>query len=124
MDKKEAYKVAVASTDGIVVNSHFGKAATFYIYENHPEDDSWKLVERRLVPPVCDGGEHDDTRLQEQAERFLDCKYILVSRIGAGAEHALEANGIHPLELSGLITESLKQLVVYEKLQQLITQKY
>lgn len=120
MDKKKGFKVAVASTDGIVVNSHFGKAATFYIYENRPKDDTWKLIERRLVPPVCDGGEHDDTRLQNQVKKFLDCKYILISRIGPGAAQALEQNEIYPLEMPGVITESLEQLVMYEKLQQLL----
>lgn len=32
----------------------------------------------------------------------------------------LEQNEIYPLELPGLITESLEQLVMYEKLQQLL----
>jgi len=120
MDKKKEFKVAVASTDGIVVNSHFGKAATFYIYENHPKDDTWKLTERRLVPPVCEGGEHDDIRLQNQVKKFLDCKYILISRIGPGAAQVLEQNEIYPLELPGLITESLDQLITYEKIRQLL----
>ena len=120
MDKKEEFKVAVASTDGIVVNSHFGKAATFYIYKKNPKDNTWKLVERRLVPPVCEGGEHDDARLQNQVKKFSDCKYILISRIGLGAAQMLEQNKIYPLELPGLITESLEQLVMYEKLQQLL----
>lgn len=120
MDKKKEFKVAVASTDGIVVNSHFGKAATFYIYESHPKDDTWRLKERRLVPPVCEGGEHDDARLQNQIKKFSDCKYILISRIGPGAAQVLEQNEIYPLELPGLITESLEQLVMYEKLQQLL----
>ena len=31
MDKEE-YKIAVASSDGIVVNNHFGRAKDFYIY--------------------------------------------------------------------------------------------
>ena len=120
MDKKKGFKVAVASTDGIVVNSHFGQAATFYIYEKNPKDDTWKLAERRLVPPVCAGGEHEDARLQNQVKKFSDCKYILISRIGLGAAQMLEQNEIYPLELPGLITESLEQLVMYEKLQQLL----
>lgn len=32
MDKDE-YKIAVASSDGIVVNNHFGRAKEFYIYQ-------------------------------------------------------------------------------------------
>ena len=30
---KDTYRVAAASSDGIVVNSHFGKAGLFHIYE-------------------------------------------------------------------------------------------
>lgn len=123
MDKKKLFKVAVASTDGKEVDSHFGKATLFYIYENHPEDDSWKLTEQRKVTPVCDGGNHDDTRLQEQVENFSDCKYILVSKIGWSAENALEEEDIHSLELPGTITEALDKLIKYEKLQQLIQQR-
>ena len=32
MDEKD-YRIAVASSDGIVVNNHFGRARAFYIYE-------------------------------------------------------------------------------------------
>lgn len=120
MDKRKEFKVAVASTDGIVVNSHFGKAGIFYIYKISSKDDTWELQEKRQVLPVCDGGDHDDARLQDQVKKFWDCKYILVSRIGPGAAQALEQNEIYPLELPGEIPESLEQVIIHEKLQQLL----
>lgn len=67
MDKKKNL-IAVASSDGIVVNNHFGKARTFYIYEE--KDDKITYVEKREVEPVCNGGNHDDDRLQENLEKF------------------------------------------------------
>ena len=123
MADKNQYKIAVASSDGIVVNSHFGRAEDFLIYrlEIDNENDSWlkEFIELRKVAPVCQGGNHDDNRLQETAKLFSDCKYVLVSRIGQGAAFALEGKGITPMELPGMIDESIEKLIVYEKLQSL-----
>ena len=123
MDDERKYQIAVASSDGIVVNSHFGRADQFLIYqlEIDNENDDWmkKYVELRKVVPVCQGGNHDDNRLQETAKLFSDCKYVLVSRIGQGAAFALEGKGITPMELPGMIDESIEKLIVYEKLQSL-----
>ncbi|MGN0165091.1 MAG: NifB/NifX family molybdenum-iron cluster-binding protein [Lachnospiraceae bacterium] len=116
MDEK--YLVAVASSDGIVVNSHFGKAGEFYIYEIG-EDGTAALVERRHMQPVCSRGEHDDKQLSENLNRLRDCKYILVSRIGVGASDAAERMGLVPMELPGMIQDSLSQLITYQKIQRL-----
>ncbi|MBQ3666148.1 MAG: dinitrogenase iron-molybdenum cofactor biosynthesis protein [Lachnospiraceae bacterium] len=123
MDDERKYQIAVASSDGIVVNSHFGRADQFLIYqlEIDNENDDWmkKYVELRKVAPVCQGGNHDDNRLEKTADLFLDCKYILVSRIGQGAANVLEGKGIIPMELPGMIDESIHQLIIYEKLKSL-----
>jgi predicted Fe-Mo cluster-binding NifX family protein len=113
------YSIAVATSDEIVVNQHFGRANKFLIFaldqENQPE-----LIERRMITPVCDGGEHDDDRLEKTAKLFTDCKYILVSRIGFVAARVLEQFGIIPMELPGMIEESIQKLVSYEEVQELM----
>ena len=91
---KETEKIAVASSDGIVVNRHFGHAGKFYIYEI--ADDDAKLVETRKVEPVCQGGNHDDRRLSENIDKIGDCKYLLVSKIGYGAAAVAEQRGVIP----------------------------
>ena len=116
MDKKKNL-IAVASSDGIVVNNHFGKARTFYIYEE--KDDKITYVEKREVEPVCNGGNHDDDRLQENLEKFTDCKYLLVSRIGYGAAAAAQSYGIDTYELPGMIEDSIRQVINYEKVKYL-----
>lgn len=116
MDKKKNL-IAVASSDGIVVNNHFGKARTFYIYEE--KDDKITYVEKREVEPVCNGGNHDDDRLQENLEKFTDCKYLLVSRIGYGAAAAVQSYGIDTYELPGMIEDSIRQVINYEKVKNL-----
>ena len=116
--KESLYKVAVASGDGIVVNRHFGKADTFYIYEV-TETGKYRLLEIRTVTPVCNGGNHNDNALRNNICKLEDCKYILVARIGTGAANIVEQSGIIPMELPGMIEESIGKLFTYEQLQNL-----
>ena len=117
--KAEVYKVAVASSDGIVINQHFGRADTFYIYEV-TETGKYRLLETRIIAPVCNGGNHDDNGLWDNVSKFKDCKYILASRIGMGAANAMEQSGIIPMELPGIIGNSIGRLIAYEQLQSLL----
>lgn len=114
---KESEKIAVASSDGIVVNRHFGHAREFYIYEIAGDDV--KLLGIRKVEPVCQGGNHDDRRLSETIDKIGDCKYLLVSRIGHGAAAAAEQRGVIPYEIPGMIEESIQQLLNYRKIKKL-----
>lgn len=116
--KEGIYKVAVASGDGIVVNRHFGRADTFYIYEI-TETGKCRLLETRAVTPICNGGNHNDNELRDNISKLKDCKYILVSRIGMGAASVMEQSGITPMELPGMIEESINKLITYEQLQNL-----
>lgn len=119
MDKSaEVYQVAVASSDGIVVNQHFGRADTFYIYEVMKEG-TYRLLEKRVVTPICNGGNHDEKELHNNVSKLKDCRYIVVSRIGAGAVNIVEQLGMTPMELPGMMEESLDKVITYEKLQNL-----
>lgn len=114
-------KIAIASTDGKVVNQHFGKAEMFYIVEtDRKTQDEIKLKEIRQVQALCEGGEHTDERLGKAIEQIADCKYVLVSRIGYRAQQALEAAGIQVFELPGIIGESVKELLNYLEIQEFI----
>ena len=50
---------------------------------------------------------------------FTDCKYILVSRIGPGAENMAQQLGITAVELPGDLEEGLEKLRTYEQIQKL-----
>jgi len=110
-------KIAVATSDGIVVNNHFGRARKFYIYE--VKDEALDFKEIREVTPVCDCGNHDDNKLRENIKAIEDCKYLLVSKIGDGALAEVESFGIEAYELPGIISESVKQLSAYVQLKEL-----
>lgn len=117
MDKID-YKIAVASSDGIVVNNHFGRAKDFYIYTIDSREQI-KFLEKRIMNPVCDGGNHDDQKLDENLKNLSDCDYLLVSRIGEGAYHRAKQFGIESYEIPGMIEDSIKQLINYIKIKNL-----
>ncbi len=112
------YRIAVASSDGIVVNQHYGRASLFRIYDVL-SNNTIQLVEIREVVPVCQGGSHDNDRLKKNIEHLLDCNYVLVSRIGQEAATLVEQEGIIPMELPGIIEESVQKLIAYEEIQNL-----
>ena len=111
MDETE-YKIAVASSDGIVVNSHFGRARRFWIFAL--KNGKLEHLETREVVPVCEMGTHDEAVLKENVERLSDCTHILAARIGDGARAIIESYGINVYELPGLIEESVDKMVRYE----------
>lgn len=115
-------RIAVASTDGKVVNQHFGRADRFYIIEADTVNTGrFQLKEIRQTDVFCEGGEHDDNRLDKAIERIADCEYVLVSRIGYRAANAVEAQGIRVFELPGIISESIEELLNYIEIQNMIS---
>lgn len=112
------YRIAVASSDGIVVNQHFGHAEKFLIYEV-TDGGNFCFIETRTVEPVCSYGNHDDKKLTENLRKIQDCKYLLVSRIGAGACTQAEHLGITPVELPDIIEESIRKVISFEQIQNL-----
>lgn len=112
------YLIAVASSDGIVVNQHFGRADRFIIYRAC-ESCVESTGETRTVTPVCSGGDHNEDAMLENIKTVSDCKYLLVSRIGQRAAMLVEQNGIIPMEIPGLIEESLKKVSEFDQIQNL-----
>lgn len=101
-------KVAVASSDGIVINTHFGRADTFYIYETR-KDAKEQLLEVRKGKPFCHGGEHEDSDLLDAVRLLADCEKIYVLQIGYGAEKELREHGITPIVARGMIEEIISE---------------
>ena len=75
----DSYKVALASTDGQNVNTHYGRAQAFYVYRVNDEE-GYDFVEERTVTPLCSNGSHLVSQMQESTARFCDCKYVVASR--------------------------------------------
>lgn len=114
------YRVGIASSDGLVVNQHFGRATQFLIVDID-EENKMHFVEKRIVPPVCDGGDHNDHKLIMNIEKFVDCHYLLVSRIGRPAEDELNKYYITVFEIPGLIEESIEKMLNYIEIQKMLS---
>ncbi|HBG65728.1 MAG TPA: dinitrogenase iron-molybdenum cofactor biosynthesis protein [Treponema sp.] len=110
------YKVALASSDGTMVNRHYGKAGQFFIYAVN-DDEGYEFVEERNVIPVCTENGHLESAMQESTARFSDCRYVVASRIGSGACASLSARGITAMELPGSIEEAIVKIWKYNRIQ-------
>lgn len=89
-----SYRIAAASTDGIVVNQHFGHADRFHIIDLLPESGEYKYIETREVAPCCHGGDHEESSFDSTIQTLSDVQAVLVSRIGDGAADYLESKGL------------------------------
>lgn len=93
--------VAVASSDGSHIDTHFGHADKFYIYE--VGKDKSRLVDIRKTERFCtkDSNHGKNNRVMEKFVLLLnDCEILLCSSIGYHVAESLRDYGInaHMLE--------------------------
>lgn len=91
-------RVAAASTDGKVINQHFGHAESFYIFDIDINNISFEYIENREIEPCCNNYSHSEQAFENVASKLSDCKAILVSQIGDGAVSFLESKGFEVFE--------------------------
>ncbi|HMK44199.1 MAG TPA: nitrogen fixation protein NifX [Dissulfurispiraceae bacterium] len=112
-------KVGFATTDGIHVDEHFGRAGMFAIYDMTV--DAFMFVEQRRFADGIDqtvvetrgmGQIHDD-RVEDKVERLADCKIIYLTEIGGPSAARLIKKGIMPIKVKDVVTiqESLDKLL-------------
>lgn len=111
-------KVAFATTDGISVNEHFGRAGMFAIYEL--DASGYTLLETRRFSEGRDtaveetkgmGSVHDE-RVEHKVERVSDCRIIYLTEIGGPSAARLARRGIMPVKVKEPvgIEESMRRL--------------
>ena len=88
---------AVATRTGAVVDTHFGQANEFYIYEG--DESNVRFVETRNVKKYCNGPQCDDKgdRWESVIHAVSDCDAVLALRIGPAPERLLKENGIEAI---------------------------
>jgi predicted Fe-Mo cluster-binding NifX family protein len=107
-----AWRVAIASIDGILITEHFGRSRFFYVVDIQ-RDGSAAPVERRDVTPACGAGGHSDDGLDAVVSTLKDCVAVLVAKIGPGAQQQLQLRGIHAIEGPAVAEEAYKKLAEY-----------
>ena len=109
------YRVAIASTDNINVDQHFGRAESFLIVDVN-EDGTYEEIEQRFVTPVCMGGHHNQENLRKGARALEDCNFVLAARIGEGANAELAERNRASFEMHGKVEYAIGRLHGYLEL--------
>jgi nitrogen fixation protein NifX len=112
-------KVAFATTDGINVDEHFGRAGMFVVYDLI--QDGYKFIEARKFADGRDaeieetkgmGRIHDD-RVQLKVDKLADCRIIYLTEIGGPSAARLVNKGIMPIKVKETVSieEALHKLL-------------
>jgi nitrogen fixation protein NifX len=116
-----AYNIAVASTDGINIDKHFGASDSFFIIKVNDDGTYENLGERVVAEAQKDisstscGGYSGDPSIQKKIEVISDCKCLLCSKCGPGSEKKIGKNNISAFEIDLKIDEALKKIIKYYK---------
>nr|AAC45519.1 NifX [Methanococcus maripaludis] len=103
----ESLKVAIASTDGVNVNMHFGAATHFFIFEI--KDNVAEFLEFR-GNPTKHIKDHTD-RWNYALELLKDCGAIFCSRMGDHPKSVLEGKGMKVVMTGNTLKDALKEFL-------------
>lgn len=119
----DTYKVAVATSDGKNVDSHFGHVSSFLILEVDGESGHFEDIEDRSVAAACSAGERGGvscggrngvgegkSAMDAIAEILEDVDYVLTARIGPHAIRALAKYNITAYDIVLPIDEAVKKI--------------
>lgn len=86
-------KVAFASTDGVYIDEHFGRAERFLIWDVGPDTAAFSGI----AEVTSEGGDEED-RIEARTSVLADCVLVYVLQIGGPAAARLVAKKIHPVK--------------------------
>lgn len=112
-------RVAFATTNGVSVDEHFGRAGKFAIYDLTGE--GYRLLEMRKFAEGRDaaveetkgmGRAHEDL-VEKKVDKLADCKIIYLTEIGGPSASRLVRKGIMPIKVKEAVSieESLEKLL-------------
>jgi nitrogen fixation protein NifX len=109
-------KVAFATTDGMHVDEHFGRAGKFSLYE-FAKDGYVCLGLRefsegrdKAVEATKGMGAAHDLAVEEKVEKLSDCRIIYLTAIGGPSAARLARKGIMPVKVAeGAVIEELAE---------------
>lgn len=104
------YKFAIASSNGFVIDQHFGHAEDFYIYESNGDES--RFIEKRAVSKYCNGQDFcddEESKIDRIVGTIKDCDAVVMLRIGYRPSKELEARGIRIIQSCGKIADVIEQ---------------
>ena len=99
-------KIAITSTNGKTIDTHFGQATCFYIYDVH--DRQAKFIEKRFTMGYCITKENHQFRKDRFDNVFNiigDCLLLYTAKIGEVPLDALRERGMSVRIFEGKISE-------------------
>ena len=125
-----SYKIALASSDGVNVDEHFGAASSFLIYEVSDEG-AFSLLERRTydggdeaassggcnpAPGSCGGqgkGCGQGAAVSAKVRLVEDCRSVVAAKIGFNVTKQLEKKAISGFDVDCTVQEALEKITKY-----------
>jgi predicted Fe-Mo cluster-binding NifX family protein len=99
-------RVAVATSTGERVDSHFSQSPFFDIYDI--KEGAWKFAQRRA------------NTFAKVAVFISDCQFVVANRIGSGAVGYLVDHGIRAAQFDDTVENALRALIASGKLTKLL----
>lgn len=91
-------KVGFCSTEGILIDEHFGRSEKIFVYDVSVSKSSF--IEERCVVVAEPNREHLDA-IDEKINQIKDCKILYFTQIGGPAAAKLIKNNIFPIKIEG-----------------------
>ncbi len=98
-------KIAVASTDGKVVDLHFGDTKHFLIFKIEGGESKFHEIRKKTEMPL---NNHQE-RWVASIDLINDCKAVISSRIGKKPVLELRKLGIRPVQLDCEVKEAVDE---------------
>jgi predicted Fe-Mo cluster-binding NifX family protein len=124
---KMPYNIALTSSNGKQVDTHFGHADDFYILQVDEESGAWEILEKKALPASSASATGDDcndgcgekrhekmmSRIETVKNILEGCTYLLTAKIGPKPCDLLRHSGITALESPPDIGEAILKLNKY-----------
>lgn len=92
-------KVAFTTSDGTMIDQHFGQCEVFQIWEIGPEQAGFL----EAVTTEAHGSDEED-RIAARAKLLADCAIVYTMQIGGPAAAKLVAQKIHPMKTNSEVS--------------------
>jgi predicted Fe-Mo cluster-binding NifX family protein len=107
-------KIAVASTDGKLVDLHFGDANQFFIFDISFDENTFEEIRKKTDIPLEDHTE----RWRSSIDLIEDCKAVLCSKIGKEPHIELRKMGIKAIKLDCEVKNAIKECSAHLKIRE------
>ncbi len=98
-------KIAVSSTDGKLVDLHFGDANHFLIFKIEEGEGKFHEIREKTAMPL---NNHQE-RWIASLDLINDCKVVISSKIGKKPTRELRKLGIKPIQLDCNVKDAVNE---------------